>query len=490
MRDRMLCVTDCFVLIFLTMSNISSTSTATRGTAIKQEIHGTVPGHALPYNGILTMVIIPRNSILLVAFVIQPQYPHYHAWSLRHPPRFSKKATMGQSHHTLRRPSKLCMANNGQSSEENRDSLFQKSLTLAIWSLPLDALLIHFSGWNHFLSNLSIMKANASPDEFGAALQFWSLGAFSHPLMDAAFGISEVLHASPGPRPAGLVPYSFLLASALLAIALVQWERLRALAISTCLALFLAYVGTGLDSPFPDYNIQLDDSYQGQVVRGCPSPEAVQSADIRRQSFDYSKYQGRWYWHKVHDWTQFHQMYDTTLDIHLTPTGGYINTLTVKGPSPSSSPLSWDKSPLLQGIRYSWQGVIDPTAGFGVSIESGFGVTFPNYIIDATDDSSNSNNNNNNQQYQELVQFQCIQVGGIRLYEGVDFMSRSPTMTEEQLERMHQRAAVLNPYGASPEQMHRIEQQQQPQQQVEANEWQRLWNTLGIEKYLDQSLKE
>jgi hypothetical protein len=374
------------------------------------------------------------------------------------------------------------MANNGQSIKENKDSLSQ-TLTLAIWSLPLDALAIHFSGWTQFFSSLSAMKANASPPEFWAALQFWSLGAFSHPLMDAAFGISEVLHASPGPMLAGLVPYSFLLATTLLAIALAQWDKLRAMAVSTSLALLLAHVGTGLDSSsLADYNLQLDDDYQGKIVQGCPAPEAVQSTDIRRQSFDYLKYQGRWYWHKVHDWTQFHQMYDTTLDIQLTPTG-YINTLTVKGPSPTSSPLSWDKSPLLEGIRYSWKGVIDPNAGSGMSIESGFGVSFPNYIIDATE------GDNKGDQYQELVQFQCIQVGGIRLYEGVDFMSRSSTMTNEQLEAMHERVALLNPYGASPEQMHRIEQKQH-QSQVASNEWQRLWNTLGIEKYLDQSLKE
>lgn len=53
-----------------------------------------------------------------------------------------------------------------------------------------------------------------------------------------------------------------------------------------------------------DYDIRLDDDYMGQVVKGCPSPEAVQSASVR--DFDYEKYRGRWYWHEVHDWTQFH----------------------------------------------------------------------------------------------------------------------------------------------------------------------------------------
>lgn len=390
---------------------------------------------------------------------------------------------------SLNRQSPLHISNNDNNSKGGSDTALSKGLALAIWTLPLDAIVIHFSGWNHFLTSLSEMKANAPAEEFVAALQFWLLGAISHPIMDAAFGISEVMHACPGPRLAGLVPFSFLLASGLFGVALFQWDRLRALATSATLALLLAYVGAGLDgnsaSLLADYNIQLDDDYQGQIVKGCPAPEAVQSASIR-QNFDYQKYQGRWYWHKVHDWTQFDQMYDTVLDIQLTPTG-YINALAIKGPSRSSSPLSWDKSPLLNGIRYSWQGTIDPSLGSGVSSESGFGVSFPNYIIDAQSTTSN----NNNDQYQELVQFQCIEAGGVRLYEGIDFMSRSPTMTDAQLEAMHQRSAQLNPYGASPPQMHRIERQQPGSgTEVAQNEWQVLWKNLSVEKYLDQSLKD
>ena len=177
-------------------------------------------------------------------------------------------------------------------------------------------------------------------------------------------------------------------------------------------------------------------------------------------------------------------MYDTTLDIRLTETG-YVNTLNIKGPSPLISPLSWDKSPLMNGVKYSWDGTIDKDSSPpGTSLESGFGVTFPNYIIDVrTDESGN---------YDELIQFQCIEVGGVRLYEGIDFMSRRPEMSDEELQKMHQRAtaAGLDPYGSSPEQMHRIEHRGQATQLIqETNEWQQLWKSLGIEKYLDQSLK-
>jgi lipocalin len=37
--------------------------------------------------------------------------------------------------------------------------------------------------------------------------------------------------------------------------------------------------------------------------------------------FDLEKYQGKWYEVKFHDWTQFKEVYDTTLDIKLTSDG-------------------------------------------------------------------------------------------------------------------------------------------------------------------------
>jgi hypothetical protein len=151
----------------------------------------------------------------------------------------------------------------------------------------------------------------------------------------------------------------------------------------------------------------------------------------------------------------------------------------------------------------------------GSFIESGFGVQFPNYIIDTSivrvprttsgdggdagsttknnkneyDDTNNKNDDSYTTMYDELIQFQCIDVGGVRLYEGIDFMTRSPTISDAQLEAMHQRAkaAGLYPYGASPEQMHRILQQQEPQRSVKIdNAWQSLWRTLGVKEALDR----
>lgn len=83
------------------------------------------------------------------------------------------------------------------------------------------------------------------------------------------------------------------------------------------LAAFLAYVGAGLagTAGLGDYNLALDDSYQGQVVKGCPTYEEVRQPSM--VNFDIQKYEGKWYEHKFHDWTQFKEVYDTTLDIKV-----------------------------------------------------------------------------------------------------------------------------------------------------------------------------
>jgi hypothetical protein len=344
------------------------------------------------------------------------------------------------------------------------------------------------------------MKAHSTtPEEFSAALFFWLFAALSHPILKPIFGVSEILHASPGPQVAGLIPCSFLVATGVLAYALASCGSLRKVVVIAIVASLLNFIGAGLDGQTPsllaDYNIQLDDDYHGRVVKGCPAPGSVQSPSVN-QNFDYQNYSGRWYWHKVHDWTQFREMYDTTLDIRLTE-DGYVNTLTIKGPSPTNSPLSWDKSPLMNGVRYSWVGTIDKIVGpRGVSQEAGFGVSFPNYIVDVQPSDGGAGAGGD---LQELIQFQCIEVGGVRLYEGIDFMSRSPEMSEEALQAMHQRAhdAGLDPYGAAPEQMHRIERTRAAStttssttgRDVSENEWQRMWNRLNVDQYLDQSLK-
>ena len=83
------------------------------------------------------------------------------------------------------------------------------------------------------------------------------------------------------------------------------------------LAAFITYIGLGLsgNAGLGDYNLALDDSYQGKVVKGCPAYEEVRQPSM--DNFDINKYEGLWYEHKFHDWTQFKEVYDTTLDIKV-----------------------------------------------------------------------------------------------------------------------------------------------------------------------------
>ena len=61
--------------------------------------------------------------------------------------------------------------------------------------------------------------------------------------------------------------------------------------------------------------------------------------------------------------------------------------------------------------------------------------------------------------YDEAIQFQCLERGGKRIFEGINFLSRSPTMSSAELDAMHARAtkAGLDPYGASPSQVPRVD---------------------------------
>ena len=71
------------------------------------------------------------------------------------------------------------------------------------------------------------------------------------------------------------------------------------------------------------------------------------------------------------------------------------------------------------------------------------------------------------------------------MFEGINFMSRNPTMTEEELAAMHARAekAGMYPYGASPEQMHTVARRPQGALDVD-NSWQAMWRFIGVDKLL------
>jgi hypothetical protein len=77
-------------------------------------------------------------------------------------------------------------------------------------------------------------------------------------------------------------------------------------------------------------------------------------------------------------------------------------------------------------------------------------------------------------------------IGGVRVFEGINFMSRSPTMSDDELTAMHARAekAGMFPYGAGPEQMHRVLRYPEGAPPVD-NNWQQMWHAIGFDKLLE-----
>jgi hypothetical protein len=124
-------------------------------------------------------------------------------------------------------------------------------------------------------------------------------------------------------------------------------------------------------------------------------------------------------------------------------------------------------------------GRVDETDPTGVLRESGFGVEFPNYIVDVKKDPKTG-------EYTEAIQFQCLERGGVRVFEGINFMSRNWEMTEAETAAMHQRAkqAGMYPYGASPEQMHTVARRA-PSSPAVDNNWQAMWRAIGVDKLLE-----
>mmetsp|Transcript_25010 Transcript_25010/g.42574 ORF Transcript_25010/g.42574 Transcript_25010/m.42574 type:complete len:163 (+) Transcript_25010:123-611(+) len=86
------------------------------------------------------------------------------------------------------------------------------------------AIATHGEGFMQFYQSIMEMKANvADPADFWAAFNFWVFFAVGHPILQPILWISDVLHGSPGPQLADLVPYTFLAGNALV-IALVAFS--------------------------------------------------------------------------------------------------------------------------------------------------------------------------------------------------------------------------------------------------------------------------
>ena len=73
----------------------------------------------------------------------------------------------------------------------------------------------------------------------------------------------------------------------------------------------------------------------------------------------------------------------------------------------------------------------------------------------------------------------------MRIFEGINYLTRDATQTPAELAAMHQRAAAagIAPYGANPEQMHVVEFAL-PRDQTVDNEWQQLWKAIGVDQLL------
>ena len=91
------------------------------------------------------------------------------------------------------------------------DLIPENSLALAAAAVGGVALFTHAGAYASFFSSVMEMKENvADPADFWAALNFWIFFAVGHPILQPVLWISDVLHSSPGPKIADLVPATFL----------------------------------------------------------------------------------------------------------------------------------------------------------------------------------------------------------------------------------------------------------------------------------------
>lgn len=334
--------------------------------------------------------------------------------------------------------------------------------------------LLHAPAFANFAAQWkAIGDAGITGDEFWAPLKFWILFAVAHPVLQPAIWIGEVLHGSPGPQIADVMPITFILGNVAVIGALSTFAELRTALNLSLLALFINYVGCGLEGTkgLADYNLALDDG-----VKGCPTYEQVRQPSM--ETFDPKLYTGRWYEHGFHDWTQFSDVYDTTLDIELSKDGGrWLDDFALRGPAPKAAPISWEKSPVANGAHYFLYGKLNKAEPRVVE-ESGFGVTFPNYIVDVQKDEAGK--------YTEAIQFQCLERGGVRIFEGINFLSRSPEMSPASRAAMFERArlAGMAPYGATPEQMHEVPHVRPGTPDFD-NSWQGLWRAIKFPELLE-----
>jgi hypothetical protein len=113
----------------------------------------------------------------------------------------------------------------GDEKESLLSRLPDNTLTLATTLLGLAAVATHAGAWADFFQSVMQMKADIeNPADFWAALNFWVFFAVGHPILPPILWISDVLHGSPGPKIADLIPVTFL-AGNLIVIAAVTLSK-------------------------------------------------------------------------------------------------------------------------------------------------------------------------------------------------------------------------------------------------------------------------
>ena len=91
-----------------------------------------------------------------------------------------------------------------------------QALPTVVAGIGFIGVMSHASAWAAFLASVFEMKGNiVDPADFWSALNFWIFFAVGHPILQPILWISDVLHGSPGPMIAGLVPFTFIVGNIL-----------------------------------------------------------------------------------------------------------------------------------------------------------------------------------------------------------------------------------------------------------------------------------
>ncbi len=108
----------------------------------------------------------------------------------------------------------IAIGNDGITTAVDEEKRFSQDTILGLLAVGavFFGVAIHWDAWSHFVSSLITMREN-TPDvkDFWDALNFWIFFAVAHPILQPLLWISDVLHGSPGPMVADLVPLSFLI---------------------------------------------------------------------------------------------------------------------------------------------------------------------------------------------------------------------------------------------------------------------------------------